>query len=832
MSLDLSSLTLQAPDSWLIQGTEKSKYEKIFESLGPVTGKLSGDKVRPVLMNSKLPVDVLGRVWELSDINKDGFLDKDEFCVAMYLVYRAIDKEAVPTVLPNNLIPPSKRSFSSILTPSTLSHKEKVLPGAVAVLPPMPSSPLTSVSRHASVSSTASPKHTPAAQTNQVPPQWVVSPADRTRFAAIFQQKREPDGLIGGATARDVFFQSNLSHPILAHVWGLCDQNQVGRLTQDQFVLAMHLISQKVKGIELPTQLTPEMINPSSQDSGYGDTGSLSDASSGVGDSAAMRELDALNQEIEELRREKESLTAEIQQKESAIRTASHDVQELQDTLDRNSSSLAQLECDKSEAHTRLDELDQQKNKLDSMLSDVKQKVQEETENIKSLRAKISAQEASVGQQEVELRRVREELAKMKNEETQLEQRLEAGKQRQMGVDRSLDEAQTEIKKVQGQIQKLQDQQKSVESNIEQYDKAVVALKSESNSDFSFDAFTSTSLNNMAISESVFSMGAMQEKVDDIKKDINEDLFKQDNNTDPFKSSDPFAESDPFGGSDPFSSATPPASVDPFAGADPFASSGSPLDATSSSNASDPFKTSGLDFASETFGKTSEPPTDDPFAKTSEVAENDPFAGQDPFATTTSSAFDTTVSSSASSFAHDPFAGPDVFSTNEQTKKPDTSTDLGSKSSSSAALTFDSGSFAAAFSETGGTGKDDFFSSAFPTSTSTESKSGSSDPWGSAFGGGSSPAVGGDPFGGDSFTPPATSVGFGKSAFEADFSSMKTEKSKTEQKKAPPRPAKPAEMSQKKGLSEAEQLKWAQEESRKAEEDRKKKLQLQEQTQK
>uniref|UniRef100_F7BA39 Epidermal growth factor receptor pathway substrate 15 n=1 Tax=Ciona intestinalis TaxID=7719 RepID=F7BA39_CIOIN len=774
---------------WLIQGTEKSKYEKIFESLGPVSGKLSGDKVRPVLMNSKLPVDVLGRVWELSDINKDGFLDKDEFCVAMYLVYRAIDKEAVPTTLPNNLIPPSKRSFSSILS-------------AVSVLPPMPSSPLTSVSRHASVSSTASPKHTPAAQSNQVPPQWVVSPADRTRFAAIFQQKREPDGLIGGATARDVFFQSNLSHPILAHVWGLCDQNQVGRLTQDQFVLAMHLISQKVKGIELPTQLTPEMINPSSQDSG------LSDASSGVGDSAAMRELDALNQEIEELRREKESLTAEIQQKESAIRTASHDVQELQDTLDRNSSSLAQLECDKSEAHTRLDELDQQKNKLDSMLSDVKQKVQEETENIKSLRAKISAQEASVGQQEVELRRVRDELAKMKNEETQLEQRLEAGKQRQMGVDRSLEEAQTEIKKVQGQIQKLQEQQKSVESNIDQYDKAVVTLKN-----FSLDAFTSTSLNNMAISESVFSMGAMQEKVDDIKKDINEDLFKQDNNTDPFKSSDPFAESDPFGGSDPFSSATPPASVDPFAGTDPFASSGSPLDATSSSNASDPFKTSGLDFASEAFVKPSEPPTDDPFAKTSEVAENDPFAGQDPFATTTSSAFDTTVSSSASSFAHDPFAGPDVFSTNEQIKKP-----------------VDSGSFAAAFSETGSTGKDDFFSSAFPTSTSTEmlpkSKSGSTDPWGSAFGGGSSPAVGGDPFGGDSFTPPATSVGFGKSAFEADFSSMK--------------PAKPAEMSQKKvggiilfcslsGLSEAEQLKWAQEESRKAEEDRKKKLQLQEQ---
>ena len=32
-----------------------------------------------VLMNSKLPVDVLGRIWELSDVDDDGFLDCDEF---------------------------------------------------------------------------------------------------------------------------------------------------------------------------------------------------------------------------------------------------------------------------------------------------------------------------------------------------------------------------------------------------------------------------------------------------------------------------------------------------------------------------------------------------------------------------------------------------------------------------------------------------------------------------------------------------------------------------------------------------------------------------------
>jgi len=38
-------------------------------------------------MNSKLPVDVLGRIWELSDIDDDGFLDCDEFVLVSDAVF-------------------------------------------------------------------------------------------------------------------------------------------------------------------------------------------------------------------------------------------------------------------------------------------------------------------------------------------------------------------------------------------------------------------------------------------------------------------------------------------------------------------------------------------------------------------------------------------------------------------------------------------------------------------------------------------------------------------------------------------------------------------------
>ena len=44
------------------QPEEKLKFDSIFDSLGPVGAILTGDKVKPVLLNSKLPVDILGRV--------------------------------------------------------------------------------------------------------------------------------------------------------------------------------------------------------------------------------------------------------------------------------------------------------------------------------------------------------------------------------------------------------------------------------------------------------------------------------------------------------------------------------------------------------------------------------------------------------------------------------------------------------------------------------------------------------------------------------------------------------------------------------------------------
>lgn len=45
------------------------------------------------MIKSKLPNNVLGKVWKLSDVDKDGLLDADEFALSMHLINIKLDGE-------------------------------------------------------------------------------------------------------------------------------------------------------------------------------------------------------------------------------------------------------------------------------------------------------------------------------------------------------------------------------------------------------------------------------------------------------------------------------------------------------------------------------------------------------------------------------------------------------------------------------------------------------------------------------------------------------------------------------------------------------------------
>ncbi|XP_058792333.1 EH domain-containing protein 3 [Phymastichus coffea] len=95
---------------WIVM-KEKYKYDSIFETLEPSDGKVTGAAAKSEMVKSKLPNTVLGKIWKLSDVDKDGYLDSDEFALAMHLIKVKLDGHELPVELPDHLIPPSKRDL-------------------------------------------------------------------------------------------------------------------------------------------------------------------------------------------------------------------------------------------------------------------------------------------------------------------------------------------------------------------------------------------------------------------------------------------------------------------------------------------------------------------------------------------------------------------------------------------------------------------------------------------------------------------------------------------------------------------------------------------------
>uniref|UniRef100_A0A8C4ESB9 Epidermal growth factor receptor pathway substrate 15 like 1 n=1 Tax=Dicentrarchus labrax TaxID=13489 RepID=A0A8C4ESB9_DICLA len=613
VSDEVTLLTITVSGDWGIRPDEKGKFEGIFESLSPVNGLLSGDKVRPVLINSKLPLDVLGKIWDLSDVDKDGQLDRDEFTVAMHLVYRAMEKEPVPTTLPTSLIPPSKRKkFAG------------ALPGAVAVLPAMSGlmggaallkeslrstpplgSPLLTTS-----TVNLSPKHSFKSSSPAVV-NWVVPVADRERYDELFKKTdTDSDGLVSGTEVIEIFMLSSLSQTMLAQIWGLADTKQTGKLTREQFSLAMYLIQQKTtKGVDPPSTLTPDMIPPSERTDSTSSTGSA--------ELTGIKELDDLSQEIAQLQREKFILEQEIREKEEVIRHQNSEVQDMQNGLDRESSSLQDLESQKQDAQERLEEMDQQRSKLEGMLNDVKQKCQEESQMISSMQSQIRSQETDLRSQEDELSRTKADLSRLQEEEAQLEQSLLSGRVQLDSIIKSLKTTQEEINQARSKLSLIQDSQKEVTKTIEQYNSALSDINGGNLSNLPdlSEGFDDSFKSKIAM----FNNSSAKEPPADPFQ--TEDPFKSDPFKDPF--GDPFKESDPFKGTAPEDFFKRTDKTDLFGSSDPFGRKPTPpakVSHTSSLYHSNDVYAFQCTLVTDVFG------TADPFGSNSFGSKGDGFA--------------------------------------------------------------------------------------------------------------------------------------------------------------------------------------------------------------
>lgn len=370
---------------WSIATADRIKYEQMFESMGPENGLIPGNKVRNKLMESKLKIEVLGRIWDLADQDKDGSLDKHEFVIAWHLVCVALGRRIVPSTLPPILAKPKggNEEFVAVF-PDRISPPPVVPPLPAAVQKPgRPPVPMAVAVQPASLIDIGGPLLSSAPIASN---EWVVTVMQKLRFDEIFEKAdQDHDGLVSGGEIKDVFLKSGLPTKVLADIWGLCDTASSGKLTREQFALAMWMVERKQKeNIDPPQQLAPNMIPPSLRPKVVQQTTTPAPMTliSGLPTSVAMPlipddppqptysnpELQMISEDIQKLAKERRQLELEVAQKEADIKIKGGEVRSLESELSTLAATLKQLEYQKGEAQKRLDDLGAQVSHIKSLL--------------------------------------------------------------------------------------------------------------------------------------------------------------------------------------------------------------------------------------------------------------------------------------------------------------------------------------------------------------------------------------------------------------------------------------------------------------------------------
>ncbi|XP_073440723.1 intersectin-1 isoform X4 [Dendrobates tinctorius] len=295
-------------DIWAITVEERAKHDQQFHGLQPTAGYITGDQARNFFLQSGLHPPVLAQIWALADMNNDGRMDQLEFSIAMKLIKLKLQGYPLPSALPAAMLKqpvtmpasagfgisgiaglPSMAAVASVpmppipvvgMSPPLVSSvpaaaAPPLANGAPAVIQPLPgfahsaTLPKSSSFGRSGAGAQMNSKTLQKAQSFDVavaPPvvEWAVPQSSRLKYRQLFNSHdKTMSGHLTGPQARTILMQSSLPQAQLATIWNLSDIDQDGKLTAEEFILAMHLIDLAMSGQPLPPVLPPDYIPPS-----------------------------------------------------------------------------------------------------------------------------------------------------------------------------------------------------------------------------------------------------------------------------------------------------------------------------------------------------------------------------------------------------------------------------------------------------------------------------------------------------------------------------------------------------------------------------------------
>ncbi|GMG21674.1 unnamed protein product [Ambrosiozyma monospora] len=203
---------------------EIKKYWQIFQGLKPTDNKLSGDKMSPVLKNSHLTETQLTQIWDMADIDMDGSLDFEEFCIAMRLVFDLVNGNitSVPSTLPGWLIPGSKQHL--------IQAKNAI------------------ESNTTGFSDSSDDDYQLSSDFD-----WYLSPTDKTTYESIYSSSCDRYGRIKFDSLSDLYKTlEKVPETDISSAWNLVNPKQFVTIDKDQCLVFLHILNQRSNGKRVP----------------------------------------------------------------------------------------------------------------------------------------------------------------------------------------------------------------------------------------------------------------------------------------------------------------------------------------------------------------------------------------------------------------------------------------------------------------------------------------------------------------------------------------------------------------------------------------------------
>lgn len=212
---------------------EIKKYWEIFRGLKPENNKLDGDKLAPVFKNSHLEQSKLTQIWDLADIDVDGKLDFEEFCIAMRLIFDLVNGNTsnVPSKLPGWLIPGSKRH---------LVEAESAVQGK---------------SNNTGYESDTDDEYTLSSDFD-----WYMSPVDKKSYEDVYNSSCDTYGRIKFDSLVSLYESlKGVPRTDISSAWNIVNPKQSETIDKDQCLVFLHILNQRSNGRRVPRSIPPSL---------------------------------------------------------------------------------------------------------------------------------------------------------------------------------------------------------------------------------------------------------------------------------------------------------------------------------------------------------------------------------------------------------------------------------------------------------------------------------------------------------------------------------------------------------------------------------------------